>query len=89
MVCVDCGKSYCSGHKGDICKLVLNGENLTHISNIKDVKNYVKDKTVLYNIYGGHYTFYAFSSDTCVPDDCDPFGYTEDAKKKYDDLNNS
>lgn len=38
---------------------------------IKDRKNYIRDKTIIYNKYGTVYTFY------CFPDEnSDPFGYT-------------
>lgn len=73
--CIDCGAF---GY--DVVKIVLeNGRVITDHQELLNKKNYVKDKTVIYNRYGSVYTFYGFPCDNC-----DPFGYTESAKKKYE-----
>ena len=38
---------------------------------IRDRKNYIRDKTIIYNKYGAAYTFYCFPGENS-----DPFGYT-------------
>lgn len=69
--CWFCNRSYCSnGNSGDICKIVVNGRTLTSANDIKNRNNYIKDKTVIYNMYGSIYTFYTFPSENS-----DPFGY--------------
>lgn len=69
--CWFCNSSRCSnGNKGDICKIVVNGKTLTSESDIKNRNNYIKDQTVIYNMYGSVYKFYVFPSERS-----DPFGY--------------
>ena len=67
--CIDCG-----AYGYDINKIVVNGKTITSHSELKNRANYIKDKTILYNVYGGHYTFYTFPTETS-----DPFGYTDEA----------
>ena len=62
---------------GDICKIVTNGATINDMNAIKNRSNYIQGKTVLYNRYGGVYTFYAFPCSSC-----DPFGYTNTAYNK-------
>lgn len=67
-------KNYCSnGHMGDICTVGGNSGK----SYITNRSNYVKDKTVIVNVYGSTYTFYTFPAK-----DSDPFGYTQEAYNK-------
>lgn len=67
-------KRYCSnGYMGDICTV---GGNFGK-SYITNRSNYVKDKTVIVNVYGSTYTFYTFPAK-----DSDPFGYTQEAYNK-------
>lgn len=71
--CWFCNKrSSCSmnSNKGDICKIEVNGRVLTSEADIKNRNNYIKDKTVIYNVYGSIYKFYMFPSERS-----DPFGY--------------
>lgn len=69
--CWFCNSSRCSnGNKGDICKIVVNGKTLTSESDIKNRNNYIKDQTIIYNMYGSVYKFYVFPSERA-----DPFGY--------------
>ncbi len=75
--CIDCGS-----YGFDIIKLVTDGEVITDHASLKDHSNYIKDKTVIYNKYTGVYTFSAFPTPSS-----DPFGYTAEAKSKYDILN--
>ncbi len=67
-------RNYCSnGNMGDIC--TVGGESSQ--SFITNRSNYVRDKTVISNVYGSTYTFYSF------PDsDSDPFGYTQESYNK-------
>jgi hypothetical protein len=77
--CYDCNKSTCSnGNRGDICKIVIDGRTYESMSDIKNRDNYISGKTIIYNKYGGVYTFYCFPSERS-----DPFGYTASAYKKY------
>lgn len=72
--CWFCNSKYCSNRNlGDIC--TVGGESSQ--SFITNRSNYVRDKTVISNIYGSTYTFYAF------PDsNSDPFGYTQESYNK-------
>ena len=77
--CFDCNKSLCkNGNRGDICKLVIDGVSYESLDFIKNRNNYISGKTIIYNKYGGVYTFYIFPCERC-----DPFGYTDSAYKKY------
>ena len=77
--CFNCNKSLCdNGNRGDICKLVTDGKTYESMDYIKNRGNYVKNRTVIYNKYGGVYTFYSFPCKSC-----DPFGYTKSAYDKY------
>ena len=76
--CYNCSNGLCSnGNRGDICKLVVNGKTLESLEDIKNRNNYIPGQTVIYNKYGGVYTFYSFPCEKC-----DPFGYTASAYKK-------
>ena len=67
-------RNYCSnGNKGDIC--TVGGESSQ--SFITNRSNYVRDKTVISNVYGSTYTFYSFPSSNS-----DPFGYTQESYNK-------
>ena len=67
-------QDYCSnGNMGDICTVGGNSGK----SYITNRSNYVKDKTVIVNVYGSTYTFYTFPAK-----DSDPFGYTQEAYNK-------
>ena len=70
--CWFCNKTKCNmnSNTGDICKIEVNGKVLTSPSDIKDRNNYIKDTTVIYNVYGTIYKFYTFPSEYS-----DPFGY--------------
>lgn len=70
--CWFCNKRKCNmnSNTGDICKIEVNGKVLTSASDIKNRNNYIKDKTVIYNVYGSIYKFYTFPSEHS-----DPFGY--------------
>lgn len=75
--CIDCGSSF------DIYKIIVNGTTITDRDGLKNHNNYKKDKTIIYNVHTAVYTFYSF------PDtNSDPFGYTNQAKNKYNSLNN-
>ena len=82
--CWDCDSdNHCKdGKKGDICFLTINGKKQSSMSAIKNRGNYKKDQTVITNVMGQIYTFYTFPTPHA-----DPFGYTKEAKKKYDKLN--
>lgn len=69
---------YCGSYGWDIVKLKVNGKTITDHKGLLEHKNYIKDKTEIYQraSYGGHYTFYSFPTEGS-----DPFGYT----KKRDD----
>ena len=69
---------------GDVCTVEVNGKKYTSLSDIKNKNNYIKNVTKVFNTYDSIYTFYEFPCKSC-----DPFGYTKDAKDKYDRLNNS
>ncbi len=71
----DCIK--CSATKWDIEKIKVNGKNITSESGRLNKKNYIKDKTIIYNTHGSIYKFYKFPTKTS-----DPFGYTKNAYKK-------
>lgn len=72
--CWLCNSSRCSnGIKGDICSIKTNGSYGT----VNNRSDYVKDKTVITNLYGSVYTFYTFPTSTS-----DPFGYTAESYKK-------
>ena len=67
-------KNYCSnGNMGDICS--VGGK--TGKKFITNRSNYVRDKTVIKNVYGSTYTFYSFPSKNS-----DPFGYTQESYNK-------
>ena len=70
---------------GDIGKIKVNGHTYTSSSEIKNRKNYIKDKTVIYNNMTSTYIFYTFPDENNK--DCDPFGYHESAKKQVEKLN--
>ena len=80
--CINCYGTCSNGNKGDICSITINGNTTSSMSQIKNRNNYVSGKTVLYNRYGGTYTFAKFPCGRC-----DPFGYTQNAKNKYDSIN--
>ncbi len=81
--CWDCSSKHCAnGNRGDICSITTDGKKNTSISYIKGRGNYKKDNTVIRNRMGAVYTFYSFPSKGS-----DPFGYTEEAKNKYDKSN--
>ncbi len=66
--------NYCSnGIMGDIC--TVGGKSGK--SFITTRSNYVRDKTVISNVYGSTYTFYSFPSSNS-----DPFGYTQESYNK-------
>lgn len=83
--CWNCNsKKNCSnGIKGDICSITTSGHKYTSLSDITNRNNYSQDNTVINNVYSSKYTFYSFPTPGS-----DPFGYTEEAKNKYDKLNN-
>lgn len=67
-------KNYCSnGTMGDIC--TVGGK--TGKSFITNRSNYVRDQSVIVNVYGSTYTFYSFPSSNS-----DPFGYTQESYNK-------
>ena len=78
--CIVCNKDkYCQGgFKGDICAISINGNKNSSLSKIKDRGSYIKNKTVIYNLYGSVYTFYSFPTANG-----DPFGYTATAVSKF------
>ena len=78
----DCIK--CGSNRYDITKIVVDGKTITAKNELLNKKNYIKNKTVIYNRYGAVYTFYEFPCSKC-----DPFGYTAASKKKYDQNNNN
>ena len=81
--CINCNGSLCSnGNRGDICRLVTNGTTITSMSSIKNHNSYKRNQTVIYNKYSSVYTFYTFPCSSC-----DPFGYTNNAKNKFNRLN--
>ena len=69
-------------YTGDISKIVTNGQKLT--SGFKNHSNYIKDSTVIYNKMGAVYTFYVFPTDD---EGSDPFGYTQKARERFNDMN--
>lgn len=81
--CWNCNpkKSCSSGINGDICSITTNGHKYTSLSDITERSNYSKDDTVIKNVYSSTYTFYSFPTPGS-----DPFGYTENAKNKYNKL---
>ena len=90
--CFDCGKSYCAGHKGDICYLSLNGQQIDSLDKIRTRSDsyYVKDKTQIHNVMGATYTFYRFIQEERNGQKInigDPFGYKASSKAKFDSLN--
>lgn len=56
--------------KGDICGLEINGVLYTDPAFITNKKNYIRDKTIMYSIYGGKSIFFVFPNEHS-----DPFGY--------------
>lgn len=84
--CWLCNKNNrCSGSslKGDICRIINNGKYITSSSEIKNRNNYIKDVTIINNVYGGTYTFSTFPASNS-----DPFGYTATASNKVKQRNN-
>ena len=88
--CWDCNnKKYCpSGFKGDICRIVNYDAEYSNLAEISDRYGgyYKMDETKIYSVYGSgkydYWTFYKFPTNTS-----DPFGYTQSALKKYEELN--
>lgn len=80
--CINCYGRCSNGNKGDICYLKEGNRTISSMAQLRNKNTYVRDKTVIYNIYDGVYTFYSFPCSGC-----DPFGYTAGAKRKYDRLN--
>lgn len=56
--------------KGDICGLEIDGVLYTDPEFISNRKNYIRDKTIIYNLYGSKTMFYVFPTERS-----DPFGY--------------
>ena len=82
--CFACARKKCkNGNPGDICSISLNGQKNTSMSEIKNRGSYIKDKTVIYNLYGSVYTFYSFPTNSSG----DPFGYTATAVSKFNKNN--
>lgn len=81
--CMDCNKNQiCSnGNRGDICSITTNGTKYTSMSAIKNRSNYVSGVTRLRTVHGGNWTFYSFPTSKS-----DPFGYTDEAKAKIDQM---
>lgn len=75
--CIDCGK-----YGFDVIKIITNGTTITDKKLLVNHDYYVKDQTIIYNKYGGEYTFYTFPTERS-----DPFGYTDKALKKIKSLN--
>lgn len=75
--CIDCGS-----HGFDIVKIILGDQTITDEDGLLDKSNYVSNETVLHNRYGAVYTFYSFPTKNS-----DPFGYTNKALKKYNEMN--
>ena len=89
--CADTSRAhaYCSnGNRGDICYLTLNNQKISEMSKISSRSDeyYVRNQTVIQNKSGATYTFYGFVKENGV-NIGDPFGYTAEAKEKYDSLN--
>ena len=84
--CKNCNsKKLCHNtFKGDICTLKIDSTEYKNYAAISNKENYIKDKTIITNVYGSVYTFYTFPCKNC-----DPFGYTASAKATYDRLNNN
>ena len=85
--CWNCNpEKYCSGgFKGDICLLRNKDGEYSKLADIKNRANYIKNETIIYNVYGDNrnfYTFYSFPASNS-----DPFGYTNSALNKYKELN--
>lgn len=76
--CIDCGS-----YGFDIKKLDVNGKIIQDKTGLKDHNNYIKNVTIIYNVYDSIYTFSVFPTESS-----DPFGYTKKAKEKFDSLNN-
>lgn len=68
--------------RGDLKKIVTNGNAYYSRSDFNNNNNYVQNQTIIYNKMGAVYTFYQFPTEKS-----DPFGYTSSAKKKVDSLN--
>ena len=80
--CIYCGKDKETGEEiWNVLKIVNNGVSITDKNKLKNHKNYTQDVTIIYNHKDSEYTFYYFPTETS-----DPFGYTADAKKKYESL---
>lgn len=56
--------------KGDICGLEIDGVLYTDPAFITNRKNYIRDKTIMYSIYGSKSIFFVFPNEHS-----DPFGY--------------
>lgn len=80
--CWNCNKNeYCSnGKQGDICSVKNNG---VAISKVSDRSSYIENVSVIVNVHGATYTFSKFPTSKS-----DPFGYTKNAKNKYNELAN-
>ena len=99
--CFNCNDDqYCSdGKMGDICAIGTNGEKYTSLSVIstRSDKYYVPNETKIYTVYydrGGEYNYWMFYGFVKIKDSDgneknvgDPFGYSVDAKKKFDEMN--
>lgn len=70
--CWDCNSyNRCSdGKRGDICSINTGSRVQTSMSDIRNRSNYVKNETLVKNVYGANYTFYTFPTQNS-----DPFGY--------------
>lgn len=73
---------YVDEHDCINCGDVVNITNDNLSVDKKNRNNYIKDKTVIHNRYKAVYTFYEFPTSIS-----DPFGYTDEAKTKYNSLN--
>ncbi len=72
--------------KGDICKLVLDGNTYETINDIMNNSLYRKDKTQIYSRYGkgrSYWIFYSFPAPNS-----DPFGYYEGNYRRYKNSQN-
>ena len=76
--CIDCG-----AYGFDVVKIVIGDKTITNKNELLNRDNYKKDVTVIYNKYESVFTFHSFPTDYS-----DPFGYTDGAKIKYNELNN-
>lgn len=79
--CIYCGEDY--GY--NVEKIDNNGKVITNSNHeaILNHKNYERDVTKIYNTYDSMYTFHTFVSDYKYSD---PFGYTDEAMKRFKEL---